>query len=518
MNHGSAANDPSLSDPDPRFLDSEPGSPHPDDGLPAREAMTSADIDREVEVAMASMSRADLAELRGEAGADGDVSPGTELTGTVVGVSNDDVFLQFGVKTQGVVPRSQFGKKEAIENGRRVDVVVERFDERAGLLVLSRKGAIQRATWTNLSIGMLVEGRATGVIKGGLEIDLKGIRAFMPASQCDIHPMKDISVLLSQVLRGEVIEIDRRNKNVILSRRKIIERERIDARDKLLAELEPGQTRKGVVGNLMEFGAFVDLGGVDGLIHIRDLSWGTVEKVSDVLSSGQEVEVLVLKVDREKHRISLGLKQALPDPWNGVEGKYPLGTNVKARIMRMADFGAFAELEPGVEALIPISEMGWSRVRKSTDAVNVGDVVEGVITRVEEKGRRIAISMKQAAADPWAGVLESYTPQSTVKGKITRIAGFGAFVELAPGVEGMIHISEMADRRVKSCEEIVQPEQEVEARVLGVDKENRRISLSLKAAYVAPQETPQSHDARADHKAKSRKKPLRGGLSSHFDW
>jgi small subunit ribosomal protein S1 len=481
-----------------------------------------SEIDREVEQAMSSMDAADLAELRGEVGGSADAgAPGSELVGTVTGVTDNDVFLQFGVKTQGVVPRAHFGKKEPIEVGRRVDCVVEQFDEESGLLIVSRKGAATRATWTNLTRGMLVEGRVTGVIKGGLEIDLKGIRAFMPGSQADIHPMKDVSLLLNHMVKCEVMEVDRRHKNVLLSRRKVMEREQAELREKLKGELEAGQLRDGFVRSITDFGAFVDIGGIDGLVHISDMSWGSVGKVTDVLEVGQKVKVMVLKVDTKRDRISLGLKQALPDPWTGVADKYPVGSSLKARVVRLADFGAFAELESGVEGLIPISEMGWSRTRAASDAVSVGDMVDCVVIRMEPDKRRIAMSMKQAQADPWAGVLESFPAQSIVKGKVTRLADFGAFVEIASGVEGLVHISELADRRVNSCSEVVQVGQEVDARVLGTDRENRRISLSIKAVHAHAASEESAHAATVTGPAKprkERKKPLRGGLSSHFDW
>ena len=483
------------------------------------------DVEREVAEAMAAMSADELALLGAERMITGpgappeQIEPGTELTGTVVGVTEDDIFLELGTKLQGALPRSQFGKKEQVDIGRRVDVVVESFDEASGLLNVSRKGQIQRATWANLARGNLVEGRVVGLNKGGLEVDLKGIRAFMPASQVDIVPRKDISELLNEVVRCEVMEVDRRGNNVLLSRRKVLEKQQVEAREHLLEEIEVGQTRKGTVGNITDFGAFVDLGGVDGLVHISDMCWGSVEKVSDVVKPGQEVEVRVLKIDKKRNRISLGMKQALPDPWENVEERYPVHTQLKARVVRLADFGAFAELEPGVEGLIPISEMGWSRVRHSGDVVSVGDMIDVVVIRVEMPKRRIALSIKQAQADPWAGVLESYTPQSLVTGKVTRLADFGAFVELAPGVEGLVHISELADRRVRSCSEVVEPGQEVEVRVLGVDAENRRISLSIRAV-TAPQAGPE-HGERASEpdrrkEQKKRKKPLRGGVS--WEW
>lgn len=478
-------------------------------------SLMTPDIEREVAAAFADMSPEDINNLSSKDVLDESISPGTPLIGTVVGLTDADVFLEFDVKSQGVVPRSQFGKKESLEIGRRVDVVVERFDAEAGLFIVNRQGAVQRAQWATLEVGAVVQGRATGLIKGGLEIDLQGIRAFMPGSHADVVPMKDISILLNENIRCEVIELDRRSKNLIVSRRKVIEHERKEAAEKLKSELAVGQVRKGVVRNIAEFGAFVDLGGLEGLIHIRELSWGTVDKVTDVLTSGQEVEVQVLKIDEKRNRISLGLKQTQPDPWVGVENRYAVGTSLKAKIVRVADFGAFAELEPGVDGLIPISEMSWKRVNTPSDAVSVGDMVDAAVIRMEPEKRRIALSMKQAQSDPWEGVLDGFKVNEKTKGTVTRLADFGAFVEVAPGVEGLIHISELSDRRVNSAGDVVTVGQEVETRVLGVDKENRRISLSLR--------TPRKEEAALSDSApsqprKKRAKPLRGGLSSHYNW
>ena len=469
---------------------------------------------------MAGMAPEDLAEISGgsPAAVGDELEPGAEITATVVDVTDSDVFLSFGVRSQAVVPRANFGKKEPLEKGRRVDLVIERFDADAGLHIAARKGASQRATWTSLAKGMIVEGRITGMNKGGLEMDLQGIRAFMPASQADIAQLKDISVLLNQKVRAVVLEVDRRNKNVLVSRRRAQEQEIAEERDKLLGEIEVGQVRKGVVGNITDFGAFVNLGGVDGLVHISDICWGTVEKVSDVLTPGQEVEVKIVKIDQKRDRISLSIKQTLPDPWVGVEDRYSAGTSVKARIVRLADFGAFAELEPGVDGLIPISEMSWTRIRSVSDAYSVGDMVDAVVIRVEPKKRRIAMSTKQASPDPWAEVLESFPAKSLVTGKVTRLADFGVFVELVPGVEGLIHISELSHDRVRTCADVVKEGQEIEARVLGVDLEQRRISLSIKAVADDPKATQAEREAAPKKTPKKRKKPLRGGLDAQWDW
>ena len=511
-----------------------PGQPHPEPAPvpeplspPASQAADSGDdeVAREVADAMAEMPAEDLAELSGgfptmppiETLTSDSLEPGTELTGAVAMVTDDEIFLEFGPKTQGVLPRNQFGKKEPLEKGRRVDVVVEKYDAEQGLLIVNRKGAMQRATWQNLVSGMIVQGRVTGLNKGGLEVDVNGLRAFMPASQVDIAMIKDISVLLNEVVRAEVIEVDRREKNILISRKKLMQKELREQKQAVLGELEVGQVRSGIVGNITEFGAFVDLGGVDGLVHISDIRWGPVDKVSDYLKPGDEVQVQVLKIDKKRDRISLGIKQTMPDPWDAVADKYPVGTETQVTVMRLADFGAFAELESGIEGLIPISEMSWGRVNRAEEAVKVGESINCVVIRCEPKKRRLALSIKQATPDPWAGVLESFAPQSLVTGKVTRLTNFGAFVEVAPGVEGLIHISELSDKHVKSCGEVVQVGQEVETRVLGVDAENRRISLSIKAV-TGPVTDMADTGAPAPSKPKKRKKPLRGGLSSHWDW
>ncbi len=373
-------------------------SAQPHGGAGAGSSRRDDDLSREVEAAMAAMSAEDLAELTGvpQPGGVGDATPGSRCLGKIVGIYDDDVFIDLGGKTQAIAHRSQFGKEEVLAIGRQVEVIVDRFDPDSGCLTVSRDGAVREARWDSMSVGDLVEGRVTGMNKGGLEVNLKGIRAFMPASQVDIGHMKDISVLLGQTVTCEIIELNRRKRNVLLSRKKVQEKERLERREKLLEELAPGQVRKGVVGNLADFGAFVDLGGVDGLIHISDLSYKQVPKVSDVLQIGQEVEVKILKVDKERARISLGLKQVKPDPWVDVEYKYPVGSQVTVRVVRLERFGAFVELEEGVDGLIPMSELSWQRVGKASALLDVGQVVTAVVIRVEPQEHRIALSHRES--------------------------------------------------------------------------------------------------------------------------
>jgi small subunit ribosomal protein S1 len=334
----------------------------------------------------------------------------------------------------------------------------------------------------------------------------------------DIGHVKDISIFLGQALRSEIIELDRRNRNVLLSHKRVAEREQYERKDKLLAELAEGQIRKGKVGNLAEFGAFVDLGGVDGLIHISDLSYKQVEKVSDVITPGQEVEVKVLKVDRKRGRIGLGLKQVKPDPWTDVEQKYPVGTQVTVRVLRLERFGAIVEVEEGVEGLVHVTELSWRRIGKPSAVLEVGQMAKAVVIRVEPKEHRIRLSIKQVEADPWSEVPETFAKHSTHTGKVTKCEKFGAFVELAPGVEGLVHISELSDQRVKKCEDVVQPGEEVQVRVLDVDTESRRISLSIKALKETDAGEVPGAGPEAPAPKPKRKRPLRGGLTSHFEW
>jgi len=489
---------------------------------PARDHGPSDELNKEIEEAMAAMSDDELAELTGKAPRQQleDDASGSRRRAKIVGIYENDVFIDLGGKSQGVVARSQFGKEEVLEIGSEVEVVIERYDADSGLLITSRDGAVREAHWDSLTVGTVVEGRITGMNKGGLEVNLNGIRGFMPASHVDVAHVKDISIFLGQKVLCEILELNRRARNVLLSRRKVVQREQQERKKTLLDELAPGQVRKGVVGNLTDFGAFVDLGGIDGLIHISDLSYRQVNRVSDVLEPGQTVEVKVLKVDKKRERISLGLKQVKPDPWAGVGEQYPVDTKLTVRVLRLERFGAFVELEEGVDGLIPMSEMSWSRIGRLSDVLQVGQTVEAVVIRVEPEKRRIALSLKQVEADPWAGVLESFPKNSTITGRVTKCTDFGAFVELVPGVEGLVHISELSDQRVKKCEDVVQPGQEVEVRVLDVDTEQRRISLSVKAAQAAAQAPPEEGAPQAEKQQpkKKRKRPLRGGLASHFEW
>ncbi len=442
--------------------------------------------------------------------------------GRIQQISGDVALVDLGGKSPGLLPLNEFDDDETPRVGMVVDVFIERFDDRDGLFVLSKRKAELESTWAAMEPGAEVEGVVTGMNKGGLEVDIKGIRAFLPASQVDLYHVHDISVFLQQTIRADVIQADRNDNNVVLSRRKLLEREQAAARERLMGELAEGQVRQGVVRNVTEYGAFVDLGGADGLLHISDMSWSRVKDASQVVEVGQTVEVKVLKIDREKDRISLGLKQIAANPWDGVDRRYASGQKLTGRVTRLADFGAFVEIEPGLEGLVPISEMSWvKRIRHPSEVVQEGAVIEVTVLQVDAQKRRMSLGLRQMEENPWNGASLRYPPDSTVTGKVTRLADFGAFVEVEPGIEGLIHISELADRRVNRPSDVVQPNQEIQVRVLSVDPDNQRLSLSLKAVTAAPAAV-QAADAEAAEKAQSdkqrkRKRPRRGGLETGND-
>jgi small subunit ribosomal protein S1 len=480
----------------------------------------SESLEQEIHRAMAAMTPEEMAELSyGGVEAAPSFAPGVQQ-GRIEAVRGDDVFINLGGKRQGVLSRSQFAATESLAVGEPVEVIVDRHDRESDLLILTRIGQARSAEWSLLKPGDMVEGRIVGLNRGGLEVQLKGVKAFMPASHVDVMHVKDISIFLNEFVRCEVLEIDRRHKSLTVSRRKVLEKERAARREEVLHQLEVGQIRKGVVGNLTEFGAFVDLGGVDGLIHISDLAYRQVKHPSEAVKTGDVVQVKILKIqdgEKGKPRISLGLKQALPDPWETVDERFSVDSTHRVRVLRLADFGAFVELADGIEGLIPVSEMSWGRVNKPGQVVEVGQLVDAKIIRLEKAKRRIALSMKQAQPDPWAEVLSSYAPETQVRGKVTRLTDFGAFVELTPGVEGMIHISELSDRRIRTCSEVVKVGQEVTARVLKVDPQARRIGLSLKTPAAPAPDAPA--EPTQPEKAKPRKaKKLRGGLAAGWDW
>ncbi len=440
--------------------------------------------------------------------------------GRIASVRGDDVFVELpgGIgKNQGVVPLKQFERPPRI--GSIMDFVVERVDEAQGLVHLSREGAVTTSTWAQLVKGAIVEARVVNTNKGGLELEMVGrIRAFMPASQIDLHHVGELEPFVGQKLHAKVAEIDRRAKKVLLSRRAFLEEERLRNREKLWKELAVDQIREGVVSSTTEYGAFVDLGGIDGLIHISDLSYTHVTKADKVVKPGDRVRVKVLKLDEEKHRISLGLKQVAPDPWEGIESRYAVGEQVSGRILRTATFGAFVQVEEGIEALLPISELSWKRVHKVEEVVNANDVVKLAVIALEPGKRRMTLSLKQAQGDPWAGAAGKYPRHTLVDVTVKSVTDFGAFVEIQgdAGIEGLIHISELSDKRVEKVEDVAPIGSAHQCRVLDIDESQRRVRLSIKAAKAPPPAEPAAEGKAAapGKKPAHRPKPanLKGGM------
>ncbi len=415
--------------------------------------------------------------------------------GTIVAIHDEDVFVELGGKSQGIIPLNQFDEKP--ELGSQMEFVIESVLGDEGLIKLSRRGAVEKATWQSLQRGMTIEARVTGSNTGGLELKVAGQRAFMPASQIDIHRVEKMNELLNQKLTCRVIELDRRGKKIVLSRRAVLEEQQKADREKLLAQIKVGDEREGTVRNVQQFGAFVDLGGVDGLVHISDLSYERVKKTEDVVKVGDRVRVKVMKIDDAGERISLSMKAVGPDPWDGVRAKYAEGSNVSGAVTKLAAFGAFVELEPGVEGLVPMSELSWDRIAKPSTVLTTGQMVTVKVLEIDPQRQRITLSLKQMSEDPWAVADSEFAPDSVVEGTVTRIADFGAFVELRPGVEGMIHISELSDKRVGTVDEVVKEGQTVKAKVLHADAGKRRIALSIKA-LTAPADSAGGRRGKAD--------------------
>ncbi len=497
-----------------------------------------ASIEAEIEAALGDISLVDIYQMTGQedartasgkkAPAEKESSKGMDRTsqgicrGRVVAISPEDIFIDLGGKSQGVLPKDEIDPHEKIDVGQELDVCIVRYDARDGVLILSKKTADQRLIWNDLEVGSLVEARVTGHNKGGLELEMKGIRMFMPASQIATHRVEDLASMVGEKLVCEVTHAERGDRNVVVSRRNVMQREEEKLREKLWEDLAEGQRRKGIVRNLMDYGAFVDIGGADGLLHIREMSWARIKHPREILAEGQEVEVVVLSVDPEKRKISLSLKQTSGDPWATAAQTYAPGTRHTAQVMKLMDFGAFAELEPGVEGLIPISEMTWAgRVRHPSDVVKAGAQVEVEIIKMDPATRKISMSMKKVQSNPWENIADRYKAEQVLTGKVVRITDFGAFVTLEEGVDGLIHISELSHKRVAQVSDVVKEGQEVTVKVLEVDEGNGRIALSTKGlgedAANAPADTPAPQTAGSSAGAqtaptKSKSRPRRGGL------
>ncbi len=417
--------------------------------------------------------------------------PGTILKGTIVSQIGNDVIVEVGLKSEGVVDAGEFKGPEDIVPGKQIEVLLEDTDSESGLILLSKRKADAIRGWEMIintkKEGDVVTGRVIRRIKGGLLIDI-GVPVFLPASQVDIRKPGDISRFIGKELSCKVLKIDVENRNIVVSRRKLIEDERQSSKEKILSDIEIGQLRKGVVKNIADFGVFVDLGGLDGLLHISDLSWGRISHPSEIVDLDQEIECVVIGVDKENEKISLGLKQKAPSPWENIEERYPVGARVKGKVVNVMNYGVFVRLEDGVEGLVHISEMSWTkRLSHPSEIVNLGDQIEVVVLSVNKEKQEISLGLKQTEVNPWTIAARKYPPGTIVTAKIRSMTNFGAFVEIEPGIDGMIHISDLSwTKKYGHPSETLQKGKEVKCVVLEVNEEKQRISLGVKQMSEDP--------------------------------
>jgi small subunit ribosomal protein S1 len=416
---------------------------------------------------------------------------GEIVKGIIIEVRPKEVLVDIGYKSEGVIPASEFEDIAAIKLGNEIDVLVEKLEDKEGMVVLSKEKAEFKKNWQKIlticNEGGTIEGKVKAVVKGGLLVNI-GVEAFLPASQVDVMPPKNLAAYVGNSYQFKVVKINQDRQNIVLSRRELIEQERTERRNKLLTEMMPGDIRKGTVKNLTDFGAFIDLNGLDGLLHITDMSWGRIGHPSEMLKVGQELDVVVLDVNREKERVSLGLKQKMANPWDSVETKYPVGARVKVKVVNLVPYGAFVELEPGVEGLVRVTELSWTkRIAKPSDVLKADQEIEAVVLGINREEQKISLGIRQLEINPWDYALEKYPPGSHIKGKVRNLTSYGAFVELENGLDGMIHVSDVSwTRKINHPSEVLKKNQDVEAVVLEIDRQNQRISLGIKQLAEDP--------------------------------
>ena len=441
------------------------------------------------QVATAAPSREDFASMIEESFGDGHLQEGSVVKGTVVGIEKDVAVIDVGLKTEGRVALREFagpGRSAEIKVGDTVEVYLERVENALGEAVLSRDKARREESWGKLEKAFQNNEKVQGVIfnqvKGGFTVDLDGAVAFLPRSQVDIRPIRDVSPLMNNQQPFQILKMDRRRGNIVVSRRTVLEETRAEQRQELVQNLEEGQVIDGAVKNITDYGAFVDLGGIDGLLHVTDIAWRRVNHPSEVLNIGQQVKVKIIKINHETHRISLGMKQLLEDPWQGIEAKYPVGARFKGRVTNITDYGAFVELEPGIEGLIHVSEMSWTKKNVHPGKiVSTSQEVEVQVLEVDPVKRRISLGLKQTMRNPWEVFLEKYPPGSVVEGEVKNKTEFGLFLGLDGDVDGMVHLSDLDWKRPgEQVIEEFKKGDKVKAQVLDVDVEKERISLGIK--------------------------------------
>ena len=431
--------------------------------------------------------------LAGSMGQTETIKPGKIVDGTIKVVKGNDVFIDIGYKSEGKVDLTEFSDPAEAQPGEKVQVLVRELEnDKTGMVSLSKKAADIQIRWEKVlaqyTEGCVVTGTIQSQVHGGLLVDIDGVEAFLPGSQVDVSPVRDLTVYIGQTFEFKVIKISNERKNIIVSRRELIEGTMAEKRAELLASLQKGEVRKGRVKNITDFGAFIDLDGIDGLLHITDMSWGRIKHPSEMLKVGQELEVMVLDVDRDKERISLGLKQTTENPWTTITEQFPVNSRVKGKVVNLAAYGAFVEIAPGIEGLVHISEFSWTkRVARPSDMLNIGDEVLVSVLQVDAENQKIALGIRQTQENPWDTVQDRYPVGSRVKGKVRNFTNYGAFIELEEGIDGMIHISDMSwTRKINRPSECLNKGDEVEAIVEAVDPKEQRISLSLKKAQTDP--------------------------------
>jgi small subunit ribosomal protein S1 len=420
------------------------------------------------------------------------IKEGQIVKGTVAATGPSEVMVDIGFKSEGAVSIKEFSDPEAIEIGQEIEVFLENVEDQEGQVVLSKQKADFMRVWDSIKeahdTGNTVEGRLMRRIKGGIVVDLFGVEAFLPGSQIDIRQVKNFDQFIGQQFPFKIIKLNKARRNIVVSRRAVLEEERSKLREEIIKVLEEGQVREGVVKNITDFGAFIDLGGVDGLLHITDMSWGRVNHPSELVSIGDRIKVKVLNYDRERERISLGLKQLTTHPWENIEEKYPIDTQIRGKVVSITDYGAFVELEEGIEGLVHISEMSWTQhVRHPSKLVNIGDIVEVMVLKVDSENQKISLGMKQTEDDPWETLDGKYPPGTRLEGTVRSLTNFGAFVEIEDNIDGLVHISDMSwTRRIRQASEMFKKGDEIPVVVTEIDIKRRRISLSHKVAYENP--------------------------------
>lgn len=419
---------------------------------------------------------------------------GNIIKGKVVKIRGEEVVIDINYKSEGVIPKSEFVGSAGgitVKEGDEVSVFLEKMEDKNGLVVLSREKAAYMVTWDKIVDSYenqkMVDGKITRQVKGGFEVDI-GVKAFLPASQLDVRPISHMNEIIGKVFPMRIIKVNRALNNIVLSRRIVLEEDRESKREQIISTLEEGQIRKGVVKNITAFGAFVDLGGVDGLLHITDMSWGKIKHPSEKVSLGQEIEVKVISFDREKNKISLGLKQKISDPWGIVEQKYQVGQTVSGRVTNLMDYGAFVEIEEGIEGLIHNSDMSWvKKVTNPSQVLKVGQVEQVVILSIDKENRRLSLGLKQARPNPWETIDRKYPIGSKVNCKVSSITDFGVFVEMEEGMEGLVYITDISwTQKINHPGEVYKVGQQIEALVLNVDKGKEKISLGIKQLSERP--------------------------------